>query len=71
MKHELEFEDQCPCCGVNLFMVETDAPEGELADGDPVLCSCGQTGIISCDSETPIYINWTEYPEPTVGCESI
>lgn len=55
-----ELQAECPDCG-DLAEVDTNQPEGYLLDGDPVRCQgCGHTGIISCDSETAPYVNWSE-----------
>ena len=71
MKRNLGF-DECPECGGHDLETETKAPEGQAMDGDSVRCrECGQTGTVSCDSETDPYINWHDYPEPTVDNRSI
>lgn len=64
--------EECPECGEQNLEILTTAPKGEVIDGDPVRCrTCGQTGTISCDSETPPYIHWDEHPEPTVDNHEI
>lgn len=71
MKRDLGF-DECPECGGHDLETETEAPEGQVQDGDLVRCrECGQGGNVSCDSETEPYINWHTYPEPTHDNRSI
>jgi hypothetical protein len=62
----IEWSRQCPQCG-NSVWVNTNCPQTReeadatgnppfAYDGDPWKCPSGHTGIISCDGESPAYL---------------